>query len=262
MGVASSHHLLELFAVDLGVQCAGWMISSLFKTEKHFDLFGSLTYIGLIYKSYYAIDTPHIRQSMTSGMVLTWALRLGSFLFHRVINAGEDKRFKNVRSNPLKFLLWWVVQAVWVYFTIFPALLNNAESKQPEISNKDYVGAAMWVLGFLIEVVADHQKTRFRSISANNDKFINTGLWSISRHPNYFGEVMLWSGVAVLSSTSFNGWKWIGALSPCFVYYLLNYVSGIPILEKTGLKRYGHLPAYQSYIKSVPSFMPFFGSTK
>ena len=262
MGAGSSH-LLELFVIDVGVQFIGFLISSMWQTEKHFDMFGSLTYVCLIIKSYYKNNVPHIRQSLTSGMVLVWAIRLGSFLFNRVLKSGEDKRFKTVRSNPLKFLIWWIIQAVWVFFTVFPALVNNNdEDQQPALGTKDYVGASMWLFGFLIEVLADYQKDKFRSNPVNSDKFINTGLWSVSRHPNYFGEVALWLGITVLSSSAFKGWKWIGLFSPCFVYYLLNYVSGIPILEKSGFKRYGHLPSYQAYLKTVPVFTPFFGSSK
>jgi len=253
---------LQLYGIDIGIQMVGWIISSVFHTEKHFDLFGSLTYILLILRSYNKNKpTALTRQSLSTGMVMIWALRLGCFLFYRVLASGEDKRFENVRSDPSAFLVYWFVQSLWVFFTLFPALVVNIEqNQQRQLSITDYLGVALWVAGFMIEVIADYQKTQFRSDLLNKNNFISTGLWSISRHPNYFGEVVLWIGVTLLATSAFSGWKWIGLLSPGFVYLLLNFVSGIPILEASGLKKFGHLPAYQEYLHSVPVFLPIWGS--
>lgn len=252
---------LQMFGFDVGIQIIGWIISSLGHTEKHFDLFGSLTYIFLILRSFYSNKTASSRQTVCTTMVLIWALRLGCFLFYRVLAAGEDKRFERVKADPSAFLVYWLVQSLWVFFTLFPALVVNTENKQQrQLTATDYVGIAVWIVGFMFEVIADYQKMQFRSDPTNKDNFISTGLWSISRHPNYFGEVVLWVGVTVLATSAFSGWKWIGLLSPCFVYLLLNFVSGIPILEASGLKKFGHLPAYQQYLHSVPVFLPIWGA--
>jgi len=252
---------LQMYGFDIGIQLVGWIISSLLHTEKHFDLFGSLTYIFLILKSYYASKPATKRQTVCTALVLMWALRLGCFLFYRVLASGEDKRFEKVRTNPSAFLVYWFVQSLWVFFTVFPALVVNVEQKQQrQLNTTDYVGIAVWVAGFLIEVIADYQKFQFRSDPINKENFISTGLWSVSRHPNYFGEVVLWVGVTIIATSAFAGWKWIGLLSPFFLYLLLNFVSGIPILEASGLKKFGHLPAYQEYLHSVPVFLPIWGA--
>lgn len=249
----------KLAALDFGIQLLAFLPSSYFQTERFYDLTGSCTFL-LLSRMGLHLSQQTFRHKVQANLISAWALRLGSFLFYRVMHEGGDRRFEKVRVNPSIFFKYWMMQGVWVFLTMLPSLLNNENKQRLKPKIRDYVGWGMFGAGFLIEVIADYQKLKFRNNPDNAGKFISHGLWSISRHPNYFGEILLWSGLFVSASSSFDkNWQWISILSPLFNYYLLTRVSGIPILERSGLKRYGHLPAYQEYIKNVPELVPFFG---
>ena len=116
-----------------------------------------------------------------------------------------------------------------------------------------YIGIGLFIIGFSIEIIADHQKTVFRSNSENKNKFITSGLWSKSRHPNYLGEIVLWFAIAVISFSSLNGMQYIALISPIFTYLLLVYISGVRMLEDRANKKWGHLEEYKKYRKETPA---------
>ena len=116
-----------------------------------------------------------------------------------------------------------------------------------------YIGIGLFIIGFYIEIIADHQKTVFRSNSENKNKFITSGLWSKSRHPNYLGEIILWFAIAVISFSSLNGMQYIALISPIFTYLLLVYISGVRMLEDRANKKWGHLEEYKKYRKETPA---------
>jgi steroid 5-alpha reductase family enzyme len=116
-----------------------------------------------------------------------------------------------------------------------------------------FVGLLFFLIGLIFEIVADNQKTKFRNDPTNNDKFISSGLWSYSRHPNYAGEIILWLGLSIIAFSSLNDWQYITLISPLFTYVLLVYISGVRILEASGRKKWGHLESYQDYLKKTPS---------
>jgi steroid 5-alpha reductase family enzyme len=172
-------------------------------------------------------------------------VRLTSYLFYRILVTGKDERFddKN-RGFSLEFAAFWVVQAIWVMLVSSPVIILNARCDiDPAMGAADWVGLSMWLVGWLTETVADQQKFAFRQNPANKGRFCNTGLWAVSRHPNYFGEILLWWGlfmacVAVFPEvacangaceTSYGAWA--SVLGPLFLTFLLFYVSGIPLLE-------------------------------
>ena len=115
-----------------------------------------------------------------------------------------------------------------------------------------YTGLLIYIAGISIEIIADKQKTRFRSLEKNKDTFITSGLWSKSRHPNYLGEILLWFGISVMSISSLSGFQYITLISPVFSYILIVYVSGVRILEESGREKWGHLDSYKEYIKKTP----------
>ena len=160
-------------------------------------------------------------------MVLIWALRLGFFLFIRVLKAGEDRRFREVKQKFSGFLVWWTLSALWVFLTTVNALVMIINNVPYHSDYYIYIGLLIWIIGFSFEVVADEQKRRFRLQSSNKDQFISTGLWSISRHPNYFGEILLWIGMAVIAFPTLQGWQHISLISPIFIYLLLTRVGTI-----------------------------------
>jgi len=251
------NNYLKIFAIDMGIQWTAWGVASFFQTEKFYDITGSATFIALSYLSQkWSNNTT--RQVVQSNMVTSWACRLGLYLFVRILKDGKDKRFDNVRNNPARFFSFWTIQGVWVFVTLLPTLMLNNSSREKPIGTRDYVGWSLYAIGMIFEVIADYQKTAFKNDPNNKDKFITSGLWSISRHPNYFGEILLWYGLFLSASSVFKDWQFLSVLSPMFVHFLITKISGIPLLEKAGMKKWGHLTEYQNYLKNTASLVPFF----
>lgn len=248
--------LVKCALTDLGIQWAGWALAAACKTEKFYDLAGSGTFILLAHLSRIWGGARHVRQNVQTGLVTAWGLRLGTFLFLRILKDGHDRRFNNVRENPGTFFVYWTVQAVWIFTTLLPTLMLNSERRDEPLGWRDYVGWSVWGLGFTVQAIADQQKWRFKSDPDNAGKFIQSGLWAYSRHPNYFGEILQWSGLWLSASSVMQGPQYFSVISPMFVWFLLNYVSGVPLLEKQGLKKWGSDPAYQNYLKNTPVLWP------
>jgi len=246
----------KIFLIDIGIQWVGWAFAVAFKTEKFYDLTGSVTFILSAYLSH-EWSPQTTRQNVQSHMVMGWAARLGLFLFARILHDGEDKRFVRAKEDPSLFFKFWTIQGIWVFVTMLPTLMLNSSERDRPLGNLDVIGWGLWAIGMGFEVIADFQKSAFRRNPNNKGKFITTGLWSISRHPNYFGEVLLWFGLYISASSVFRRFQYLSVLSPVFVYLLITRLSGIPLLEKAGLKKWGHLPEYQNYIKNTPCFIPF-----
>jgi len=202
------------------------------------------------------------RQFIQSHMVMAWASRLGLFLFVRVLKEGGDKRFDAVRDKPMKFLVYWTIQGIWVLVTLTPTLILNQSGRNPPLGARDYLGWSIWATGLATEVLADWQKSAFRANPANEGKFIRTGLWSVSRHPNYLGEIALWFGLYISASSVFQGAQFLSVLSPIFVHLLITRLSGIPLLEKAAQKRWGSRKDYLAYVANTPVLVPFIGQTK
>jgi steroid 5-alpha reductase family enzyme len=223
------------------------------QTEKFYDLAGSITYISIISFVFYKSSEFNLGSLILSLFIIIWALRLGSFLFFRIKEAGEDKRFRDIKPSPTRFFMTWTLQGTWVSICSACAITAISTTEGIIINELFIIGAVIFISGFLIEVIADIQKTKFRSIPDNKDKFITSGLWSYSRHPNYFGEISLWLGVAIISFSSLKGWQLITLISPIFTYILLVYVSGVRLLEARGKQKWGHLDSYKEYIKNTPT---------
>lgn len=230
------------------------------QTEHYFDLTGAISFITAILLANWLGNglafTQDIRSQLLSLMVLTWSLRLGSFLFMRVKRSGEDRRFRDIKTKFLRFLLTWTLGGVWVLITVAPALAAITSARQVALNWLAYAGIALWLAGLLIEVVADRQKSAFRARPENRDRFINTGLWSLSRHPNYLGEMALWIGVALLAAPVLQGWQYVTLISPVFVILLLCRVSGIPLLEARAQEKWGDEPTYQDYVQHTAVLIP------
>ena len=237
--------------------------ANIYKTEKFFDLTGSLTYISVVcyvlYSKSVSFDSI-LGEIIISASIIIWAVRLGSFLFLRIKKAGEDKRFREFKKSWSRWFLTWTTSGMWVTICSLCALTAISSNSVIEIGLLFYLGLFLFITGLIIEIVADLQKTKFRSIPTNKEKFISTGLWSKSRHPNYVGEITLWFGISIMSFSNLNGLELITLISPIFTYWLLVYVSGVNILEKNGKKKWGHLESYKKYIKKTPRlFFKIFG---
>lgn len=227
----------------------------LMQTEKFYDLAGSLTYISIISYVFYKSSEFNLGNLILSIFIIIWAVRLGSFLFFRIQKAGEDKRFRDIKPSPTRFFMTWTLQGMWVSICSACAITAMSTSEGIIVNTLFFVGAITFILGFLIEIIADNQKTKFKNNPNNKNKFISTGLWSYSRHPNYLGEITLWTGVAIMSFSSLSGLQLITLISPVFTYLLLVYVSGVRLLEARGKRKWGHLESYQEYIKNTPTLL-------
>ncbi|MEK9586769.1 MAG: DUF1295 domain-containing protein [Halieaceae bacterium] len=253
----SSWPAMTLLALGcLGIQWLAFVPARLLQTERFYDLTGSLTYIAVTLAAIVTAAAPSGPQWLIAAMILVWAGRLGSFLFRRIHAAGGDQRFDHIKISSSRFFVAWTLQGAWVVMTSCAAVSAILSEQPTAVGTVFAIGAAMWVVGFVIEVVADRQKSRFRADPANEGRFINTGLWARSRHPNYFGEILLWAGIAVMAIPYLSGTQWVVMLSPLFVHALLTRVSGIPTLVRRGQQLWGDDPAYQAYLKSTPLLVP------
>ena len=235
------------------IQWISFIPAFIFQTEKFFDLFGSLTYLTAILYTLHVTGSTRLSDYIIVGCIAVWAIRLGSFLFLRIHKAGEDRRFRTIKPNFTRFLMTWTLQGMWVSMCLLCVLTALSSYTGVIMNNVFFVGLVIYVLGLVIEIVADQQKTVFRREPKNKDKFITTGLWSYSRHPNYLGEILLWSGIAIMSVSSLQGLQYLTLISPLFVYILLVYISGIRLLENQAEKKWGHLDSYKEYVKNTPS---------
>ena len=242
------------------IQWISFIPAFIFQTEKFYDLTGSITYLTTVFTALYITDSGNISDYVIVSCVAIWAIRLGSFLFMRIHKAGEDRRFRDIKPNFTRFFMTWTLQGMWVSMCLLCVLTALSSYSGIIVNNIFYIGLMIFISGFIIEVLADHQKTVFRKDLKNKDKFISTGLWSYSRHPNYFGEILLWLGIAVMSFSSLEGFQYFTLISPIFVYILLVYISGIRMLENQANKKWGHLDSYKEYLKNTPRlFFRIFG---
>ena len=238
------------------VQWVMFIPAWIYHTEHYFDLTGSLTYITLTIFALLTAGLGNERALLIGALVMIWATRLGSFLFIRISKAGEDRRFRKMKMNFLQFLMTWTLQGLWVYITYAAGLAAMTSVAEVPIGPIAIAGAALWALGFGIEVVADRQKTAFREDPSNRDKFIQSGLWAWSRHPNYFGEILLWCGIMVIAIPVLEGLQYSTLISPIFVIVLLTKISGVRMLENRAEKLWGNDPDYQKYKATTPSLIP------
>lgn len=253
-----SWHSVPAFALGAATAFAlNWLAfvpAYLRQTERFYDLTGSLTYLALVLLAL-ATGPPDSRTLLLALLVTVWALRLGSFLFTRIRREGADRRFDAIKPSWPRFLLAWTLQALWVLVTLSCALAAMTSPPQP-LGASTFVGTLVWITGFSLEAIADEQKRRFRRDAANAGRFIRSGLWAWSRHPNYFGEIVLWIGIALIALPALSGWQHLTLISPVFVYVLLTRISGVPMLERRAEKAWGTQPEYRAYRDSTPVLVP------
>ena len=255
-GLSGSDLVIKTAWYILIIHWVAFVPALIFKTEKFYDLTGSICYaFASIFVYYQTYGTTFSLSLLISMAVLIWTLRLGSFLLKRVLDAGEDKRFRTIKNSPTQFFMTFNLSALWVVICSLCALTavsNGVLNVEPVF----YLGLLTFIIGFSIEVIADNQKTAFRSIPENSNKFITTGLWSVSRHPNYFGEVVLWMGIAIMSLPYLQGLQYWTLISPIFSFTLIYFVSGVRMLEARANVKWGENMEYQKYVEKTPIFFP------
>ena len=223
-----------------------------FHSERFFDLIGSATYLTITIVALIAVPEVDTRSVVLGIMVCLWGLRLGAFLFARVQAAGHDVRFNLMKHDFTWFLMTWTIQGLWVVITSSAALTAITSTNKNSFGWIGIIGIIIWLSGFVIEIVADEQKRRFKLNSSNQHSFINKGLWSWSQHPNYFGEIILWIGVTLVALPALSGWQYLSLISPVFVFFLLTRISGIPMLDSAARKRWGDNPDFLKYKETTP----------
>lgn len=252
--------VVEAVLIAFIIQWAAFIPAYAFQTEKFYDLTGTLTYLTVTWYTLYMSSEKFTNLNGASIAIVLfislWAIRLGSFLFSRIHKDGEDKRFRTIKPSATQFFMTWTLQGLWVSLCSMCALTAISSESGVVVNAFYYLGVGLFIYGFYTEVKADNEKSKFRSVPENRDKFITSGLWAKSRHPNYFGEIVLWAAIAVISLPSLSGLQYITLISPIFTYVLLVHVSGVRMLEARGQKKWGHLEEYKAYQKSTPMLFP------
>lgn len=262
-GTASPENslLVEAAVLIFGIQVLVFLPSYWAQTEHFYDLTGGITYLStmgyMAFRHQTIFGEWDLRSLVLTALIGIWAIRLSSFLFTRVKRVGKDGRFDTLKTSFTQFLLTWMLQGLWVFMCTYPALIALASPSKKE-NTFLAIGALVWVVGWIYEVIADRQKTAFNKDPKNTGKFINIGVWKQSRHPNYVGELVLWTGITIIAAPVYQGSQWVALITPVFVYWLLNKVSGVNLLEARADKKWGEDPAYQTYKKHTPIFFPKF----
>ncbi len=259
VGGYSAYFLCVVIA--LAVNWLAFIPSAIAKTDRFYDSIGAVTYLTVTAFALWAANAAYgsldTRSLVIAAMIAIWCIRLGSFLYIRIHAAGgADSRFEKIKINPPRFLVAWTLQALWVTLTASAALVAITASQREPIGLFFWIGAAVWVLGITWETVADNQKKAFKADPANLGKFINVGLWRWSRHPNYFGEITLWTGILIMAIPVLSGLAWLVVISPIFVTLLLTKISGVNLQDGQAKKRWGDDPDYQAYRANTPVLIP------
>ena len=249
----------KIISIIFGLQLTGFIPSFYLKSEKYYDLFGGLSFISSIFLMLFLkiriTNDLSTREIILASFVLLWTIRLSFFLFQRVKRVGKDVRFDNLKLSFSKFLLAWMTQGLWVFICLFPILVVFSSPTNNEITYFAF-GSVTYLIGLVIEIIADYQKTIHNKLNNKKGKFISSGLWSKSRHPNYFGEFLIWTGITIICFPVFSGFKYLALITPIFIYFLLNYISGVNLLEERAKEKWGKDPEYLKYLKTTPKFFP------
>ncbi len=248
--------LILAVAGALLIQWAAFIIAYIRKSERFYDLTGSLTYITITALSVLALPIIDSRAVLLLVLVVVWATRLGTFLFTRIYKQGKDDRFDEIKLSFYRFLLAWTLQGLWITFTAIAALTAITAATRRELGWVALIGVIIWVFGFFFELIADVQKSQFKADPHNAGKFIHTGLWAWSRHPNYFGEIVIWIGVAVIALPVLRGWALLTLISPLWVIVQLTLISGVPMLENKADNRWGGQEDFEAYKRTTPVLIP------
>ena len=247
--------ILLSFLIALAVNAAFFAIAATRKTDVVTDLSYSLSFAVL------AILLPFVGagepvQVTASLLVLIWALRLGGYLFRRILRIKVDHRFDEMRDKPLRFARFWLLQAISVAVIMLPVSYLLGRDDASGFGLWAIAGATIWFGGLAIETAADAQKSAFKARDENRERFITSGLWRYSRHPNYFGEMLVWWGLFIYAVPFLDGAAFAVVIGPVFITLLLLFVSGIPLLERSAEAKYGDDPAYREYKRRTSILLP------
>jgi steroid 5-alpha reductase family enzyme len=202
-------------------------------------------------------QTYYTRQIIVTTCVILWGIRISGFLLYRILKTEEDKRFDEIRGNFFSFLGFWIFQMIWVFTNTFCVMIANSQVIDSPLQGSDYAGIVMFIVGLLLEFEADRSKDAFRDDKANRGKFCNVSVWQWSRHPNYFGEMLLWWGIWTISSVTFTEpWMYATLVGPLFTMTILFFLSGMNLSEQSYSKKFAKNPDYKDYVRNTSILIP------
>lgn len=249
--------LLVTLTLSLAIQALFFVFAASFKTDKVTDLSYGLTFIALAFFLFWRQSTPDSSWPAIALllMIVVWGVRLAGYLLYRIIRIKRDPRFDGVREHFWKFFQFWFFQGIVVWVILLPVILWFGS--QGRWNRWMTIGVLVWVGGLAIETVADAQKFRFKTQPGGQARWVDVGLWGLSRHPNYFGELLCWWGVFFFVWPNLGAWAWLGAAGPLTLTAILLFFTGIPTLEKSAREKWGENPAYKAYRERTRLLVPW-----
>lgn len=240
-----------------------WVWSVFIKNASIVDIFWGFGFV--VVNTFYVFMSGELnaRKILVLVLVSIWGFRLSIYLAIRNIGKGEDFRYQEFRKNYGAKHYWWfsffqtfLLQGVLIMIVSLPLLGINSSANSGNLKALDYIGIAVWLIGFTFEAGGDFQLARFKKDIANKGKVLNTGFWKYTRHPNYFGDSAVWWAYAIFSIAAGSYWQIIGSI---VMTLLIIKISGVALLEKT----LNHTkPQYREYIQKTNSFFPWFPKNK
>ena len=251
------HFILVSLLITVCMQLSFFAIAFGLQIDKVTDFAGTANFLVLATVTLWFGEDFSFPKIIGSLMVMLWSLRLGAYLSYRILVWGEDNRFDEMRSKFWSFLGFWIMQILWVFLTCLPVVYFNSLDSPDSVNTLASIGIGMFSIGLIIEAWADYSKFNHK---LNGEKWCTSGLWRYSRHPNYFGNILLWFGIFVFCySYEVPLWTVIG---PLWTTFLLLFVSGIPLLEASADKKYGNDCEYLQYKSNTSVLIPWFNSSK
>ncbi|XP_064640817.1 uncharacterized protein LOC135495807 [Lineus longissimus] len=261
MYIFDENNLALCAIVTVSMQLVFFFLACTFQFTKLTDIAGGVNFAIIAILTFLLAQTYTTRQVMVTAFVWGWGLRLSCYLLYRICKIGEDTRFEEKGSRWSKYAGFWTFQAIWVFSVSLPVIFTNAQRSAfkldpREFTDLDIAGAVIYTVGLVCEASADMQKFNFRDNPANNGRWCDFGLWRWSRHPNYFGEMLVWWGIFIISTNILTNGQWAAIVSPVFTTLILLFLSGIPLLEKKHDEIYGRCKDYLDYKMSTSPLIP------
>jgi steroid 5-alpha reductase family enzyme len=258
---AADMPFIDLFLASglaiLVMMTALWLVSLWLKDASIVDICWGIGFVVVTWLAFALAPGYLPRKQLGATLVAIWGLRLAWHIARRNRGKGEDFRYAKWRTEygaswPWRsFFQVFLLQGVLMWIISAPLLAAQTSGFPAILTPMDLIGAGLWGLGFLIEALADRQLARFKSNPANRGQLLTTGLWKFSRHPNYFGEAVIWWGFYLIALAAGYGWT---VFSPTLMTWLLVRVSGVAMLERT----LQHKPGYAEYMRKTSAFIPWF----
>ena len=244
--------------VALGISMLIQLFFFTFAAIRKTDLFTDLSYgITFVIVSWFALSATKYTTEpkwIVVTLITLWGVRLAGYLFMRILTTKKDRRFDGIREDPLKFGMFWLFQGISVWVIMLPSLALIGLTQSNEILPLSWIGFVIALSGLIIETIADQQKFDFKN--ANPQRWADIGLWKYSRHPNYFGEMLVWWGIFIFVVPYLEGLEYLVLIGPLWITTLLLFITGIPTIESRYDIKYADNKEYQEYKRRTSLLIP------